>query len=152
MKTRSNHIILLALPALLAIAVSGGCKGDNKDTDHAMAAQLFGKSASLISLYTDSIRNAKDSAALKRMANDFDERLAKINFQFPADTDLHLTEQENDSLIKLLDTLVAVRKDREKFLDVELRRDSVAQDSVNVKVAGNVQSVSTSISQSAQLK
>ena len=150
MKNRSNHILLLALPALIAVIASGGCRRDNKDTDHAMAAQLFGKSVSLINLYTDSMRTARDSAALKRMTNDFDERLAKINFQFPADTDIHLTEQENDSLIKLLDTLVAVRKDREKYIDVKLRKDSIAHDSLTNKPAS--QSVSTSISQSAQLK
>lgn len=79
-----------------------------------MAEQLFIKSVKLITAYTDSIGNTTDSTAFNRMRNEFDEKLAKVNFQFPPDTDLSLTEEENDSLVRLLEKLrnVIIEKDK----------------------------------------
>lgn len=132
-----------------------GCRNSGSGHDHAMARRLFEKSASLILLYTDSLRNVADSASLKRMNEDFQDKITKINFEFPPETDLDLSQQENDSLVNLLDSLVAVRNEKIKRLILANPSDSLHVDSISpVKRAGvvkNTQSDTTSISQSRQL-
>lgn len=105
------------------------CRNNDKRIDHTVADQLFAKSVKLIELYTDSIANASDSASFNRMVKDFDEKIAKVNFQFPANTDLQMTHDENDSIIHMLDRLVKTRKDKEKAL---CSKDSLDKDSTIV--------------------
>ena len=99
------------------------CRNNDNKNDHIMAEQLFLKSTRLIEVYTDSIRDVQDSMSFHRMRNEFDDKLAKINFQFPPDTDLKLTQEENDSLIRMLQKLIKVTKEKEKFL---LHGDSIS--------------------------
>jgi len=106
------------------------CHGNKDDNSHAMARQLFSKSISLIRIYTDSIRNATDSTSFKRMTEGFEDKIAKINFQFPPDTYLKMTEEENDSIIKMLDRFVQIVKEKEKTLDIIMSSDSVTSDTV----------------------
>lgn len=89
------------------------------------------------------------------MNEDFQDKITKINFEFPPETDLDLSQQENDSLVNLLDSLVAVRNEKIKRLILANPSDSLHVDSISpVKRAGvvkNTQSDTTSISQSRQL-
>lgn len=114
--TRITHkpYISRALLFTIALCFLSSCSHRDSKNDHAMAEQLFIKSVKLITAYTDSIGNTTDSTAFNRMRNEFDEKLAKVNFQFPPDTDLSLTEEENDSLVRLLEKLrnVIIEKDK----------------------------------------
>lgn len=126
-----QHLKIIAIAAATTLLIAG-CSEKNNSNDHAMASQLFQKSANLIQLYTDSVKNSTDSAMLKRMSVEFDERIAKINFQFPSDIDLQLTEEENDSLIKLMDKLVAEFRIKERLFNTTLAMDSLSTDSIPV--------------------
>lgn len=126
-----QHLKIIAIAAATTLLIAG-CSKKNNSNDHAMASQLFQKSANLIQLYTDSVKNSTDSAMLKRMSVEFDERIAKINFQFPSDIDLQLTEEENDSLIKLMDKLVAEFRIKERLFNTTLAMDSLSTDSIPV--------------------
>ena len=97
-----------------------GCGNSGEKYDHAVAQQLFQKSVRLIELYTDSMKNVSDSATYRRLRDSFDDKLSKVNFQFPADTDLHLTQEENDSFVKMVN-------EKGKSLNAT---DSVPSDSV----------------------
>lgn len=119
--TRGIPTILMAGMMLCASA----CGNSDKGRNNAMALQLFSKSVNLIKGYTDSIRQTNDSASLRRLSNEFNERIAKVNFEFPADTDLDLTEQENDSLIKMIDKLVELIRQKEKTLNISVTYDSI---------------------------
>lgn len=92
------------------------CGNVKTDNGEAMADQLFEKSANVIKGYTDSLANVADSATLRRLKDGFNEKMSKINFQFPADTDLKLSEEENDSLIRLIDRLVETIREKEAAL------------------------------------
>lgn len=116
-----------AAAAVASLCVLPACRNSGENHDHAVAEQLFQKSLRLIELYTDSMKNVSDSASYRRMKNDFDEKLAKVNFQFPADTDLHLTQEENDSLAKILDKFVKLVKEKGEGLNAN---DSIPLDSV----------------------
>ena len=72
------------------------------------ARQLFEESASLISKYTDEIKIAPDSASVDSLNERFEKKITEINFHYPSETDLNMTEQENDSLFNLLSNLKQV--------------------------------------------
>ena len=97
---KAIYVAALGFGSLLPFSSCGNVKTDNGE---AMADQLFEKSANVIKGYTDSLANVADSATLRRLKDGFNEKMSKINFQFPADTDLKLSEEENDSLIRLID-------------------------------------------------
>lgn len=123
------------LTAMLFSLLFGTACGNNAHRrDPAMAAQLFSKSVGVIKGFTDSINNAKDSATLKRLTDSFDGQLAKVNFEFPADTDLDMSIHQNDSLIHLLDKLVEAVKKKEKELNVVLKTDTVPADSISPRI------------------
>lgn len=142
-----THIITLCV---LASALTCGCMRKSDKKDHAMAAQLYRKSLNIVKLYSDSIRNVTDSAHFTRMCEGFDESLAKLNYQFPANTDLQFTEEENDSMIRGISRLVELIREKRKKFGMS-PNDSVARlakDSLAVDAAHRD---STSISQSRQL-
>lgn len=127
--------ILLSVVALASITGYVSCRNGKDDNGHAMARQLFMKSVSLIRTYTDSIGNVSDSASFQRMTRGFEDNIVKVNFQFPPDTDLRMTQEENDSLINMLDSLVAVIHRKEKELGKALAVDSIRTDSVKTYIA-----------------
>lgn len=117
------HLYLFLLSVFMIPA--SGCRKSDSKQDHAMAAQLFAKSVGTIRAYTDSLKAANDSASLRRLKEGINEKLAKINFQFPADTDLQMTEDENDSLISMIDRVVAIIEEKEKAINKALSPDSI---------------------------
>ncbi|MEZ3549214.1 MAG: hypothetical protein K1W02_00555 [Muribaculaceae bacterium] len=110
---KAIYVAALGFGSLLPFSSCGNVKTDNGE---AMADQLFEKSANVIKGYTDSLANVADSATLRRLKDGFNEKMSKINFQFPADTDLKLSEEENDSLIRLIDRLVETIREKEAAL------------------------------------
>ncbi len=125
----------LSFVVLASIAGCASCRDGKDDNGHAMARQLFMKSVSLIRTYTDSIGNVSDSASFQRMTRGFEDNIVKVNFQFPPDTDLRMTQEENDSLINMLDSLVSVIHKKEKELGKALAADSIRTDSVKPYIA-----------------
>ena len=69
--------------------------------------RLFRDSTSLASTYADSITAAADSAEAQEIYRRFGAKMDSLNFSVPADTDLLLTEGENDTLVNLI---LGVRK------------------------------------------
>lgn len=121
----------MAMAAMLPfVGIATSCRDAREDNSHVMARQLFTKSVNVIRIYTDSIRNVSDSASFKRMTEGFEESIVKVNFQFPPDTDLKMTEAENDSLINLLDSLASAVRMKEKTLGKIYLPDSLRADTV----------------------
>lgn len=89
---------------IFCIAILGSCKNkDSKDLNKTDDARmLFQKSTELIIDFTTKLKNAQDSAQIDSLIKTFDKTLTDLNFSFPPNTDLQLTEQENDSLFHLL--------------------------------------------------
>ena len=107
---------LFIMSFLSAIILFSCKKNDNNmvDNDHIL---LFSQSAELIKEFTTGISAASDSLTVDSLMFELDHRLANINFSFPALTDLKLTEQENDSLIKLMSVLKQTELTTFKELD-----------------------------------
>ncbi len=101
------------LPCVALACVAGmtvtGC-GPKKDYGRSEAARsLYERCLSTTMLYTDSLRDARDSATVLRLSACLDYELARINYVFPPDTDLDVSEGENDTLTNLTDKFVLLR-------------------------------------------
>lgn len=116
---------------LIIIALfAGGCRRKDDNNLDREAKELFENSVRLIKSYSDSLKTAGDTARIEYLTNAFDKSLTSLNFKYPADTDLSLSEEENDSMIKLISRIVELRQQRLKELDKNLH---LAVDTVEVK-------------------
>lgn len=86
------------------------CSSGEKEDLHPEARELFKSTEILIRETINKVSQAKDSITLDSLIDNFDKRMTDVNFSFPPQTDLYLTEQENDSIIKLLQAL-RIRKE-----------------------------------------
>ena len=110
------------------------CKEKKDENSNIAADKLFEKSLLLLTAYTDSLKTARDSAHVESLARAFESKINAVNFEFPPDTDLKLSQEENDSLIKMTDRLVDARISRLKWFATP-SQDSVPTDSLNPTVS-----------------
>lgn len=104
----------MAVGALLltACGASGEQEEASDDSD-----RLYHESLTLIASYTDSLRNAPDSTAVNEKFQRFQQELDSLNRTVAPDTDLLLTEGENDTLYMRLTSLVELYNSRLKVLE-----------------------------------
>lgn len=116
--------------ALMAMTILFSCHGHNNQGNHEVARQLFMKSMYLTEEYIDSLEHAKDSAAVNRMVENFNLKITTVNYQFPPDTDLDLSEEENDSLIRMFKRIDSTVSNKLKAFAGQMTNDSIAADSI----------------------
>ncbi len=100
----------------LCLLMVGACQQKKDEEKLSDAEILYNKTCSLTRLYIDSIKNAKDTLALHQMLDRYEERIDELNMSVKADSDLDLTEGQNDTIMQLLDKLAIARMDRMKEL------------------------------------
>lgn len=86
------------------------CKPEVKSEKDEEARELFRQSAELLNEATQKISFAKDSMEIDSLSLNYEKRITDINFSFPPKTDYKLTEQENDSLFKLIKILQDIKE------------------------------------------
>ncbi len=91
------------LSAIILLAHISSCRRVENNTDRESATRLFELSERLIRTYSDSLQLASDTTALLRIEKSLTDKMAKVNFQFPPNTDITLTEEENDSLAHMME-------------------------------------------------
>lgn len=100
------------LPALFMVLIAG-CSGKQEtstvDND---AEQLYHESAALLKAYTDSIAKAPDSLTWAAIDERLERQLTRLNFKYPADTDLKFDGGMNDTLFSLTTRYVRTREKR----------------------------------------
>lgn len=104
----------LIFPVILFFSVATSCVNRNNNPDNSSADILFSRSTETIIDYSSKIRNASDSSELYSLMEEFDKKITEINFSVPPETDLKITEQDNDSLIHLLNQLRIERDEKLK--------------------------------------
>lgn len=97
---------------LVVSSFMAGCGNHGDGESNRQGALLYEESYRLVKSYTDSLAKAPDSASVKRLSESFETTIAKVNFKYGADTDLEMTQQENDTLATLLDRYAKVRDSR----------------------------------------
>lgn len=84
-------------------------------------------------LYTDSITHAKDSASLLALMQRYDDSLTKLNYEYPANSDILIDEGENDTIKMLSMRIVHLRDSLLLRMSGKVANDSIstaASDSV----------------------
>lgn len=109
---KSIHDFLSTVAILFIVTCLCGCNRSVEKNLDKEAEELFRNSVSLIKCYSDSMRIAEDTARVNYLTSVFDNRMTALNFKYPADTDLALSEEENDSLIRMIIGISVLRKQR----------------------------------------
>lgn len=95
------------IPAI-AILLAASCSSNSEEKSEQEVRKLFEQTCKLTKLYTDSIKSANDTTAVEALMTRFDERMTDLNFSVTADTDLKLTEGQNDTIASLIAKLRSV--------------------------------------------
>jgi len=101
-------LLYLSLGCTIVIAIAG-CVTKDSDGREKAARALYERSVNIARLYTDSLRNALDSATVARLSDGLDTELTRLNYAFPPDTYLDVSEGENDTLASLSEQFVLLR-------------------------------------------
>lgn len=114
-----NNILTPACAVLFATAalpISTGCSGNNTADHHNPALELYEATKMLLSKYTDSVRQASDSSEVYRLTKTYEETVTKLNSSTLPDTDLDLTQDQNDTIYRMqAEYLKAVSKTLRAF-------------------------------------
>lgn len=110
--------ILFLLSFLFLIS----CTKNEDKIKNEEARDLFRESAETIKEFTELISYAVKIDEIDSIQFIFEKKITDINFSFSPETDLKLTEQENDSLFKLLEEMKNVTQRKMKILTDTLNR------------------------------
>lgn len=117
------------LASAIVIIPLSGCRKSEKETDRSESALLYRKTIALTSYFRDKIQAAPDTTDFNKIFAEFEDSLVKLNFSFPPDVDLLLTEGENDTIVQAIKSLTEARDSRLNAVGVA---DSAAYDSAIV--------------------
>lgn len=94
------------------------CKNKEIDAREEAAGELFVKSAETLIDITEKINESKDSVEIDSLLTVYEKKITQINFACPPDTDLKLTEQDNDSLFHLIQILQETKQIKLKSFSI----------------------------------
>lgn len=117
------------ISALLLILLSSCIHADSNEKNDE-SNLLFRKSVQLLNTYIDSIENCTDSLTLQNLRRNFDNKITSLNFEFPPDTDLDMSEEENDSLIVLYKKMKSSILHRDSVIMRKIPLDSLSSNLV----------------------
>lgn len=117
-----KYTLLFSLPIMLFYS----CRHHSNSEVTDAADMLFKKSQSLVLSYIDSMSQAPDSASFHTLIRNFDNKMTALNYEFPPDTDLALSEEQNNILIKLYSRFERVKQHRDSVINNNIPIDSVA--------------------------
>lgn len=100
------HIIIAS--AAIGMIVSS-CQGNGNKNAVDSARSLYERSVKMLNQYSDSVKNAKDSATFERLIKQYESEITKLNYEYPADTQINMSEGENDTLTNLTLRYIAIR-------------------------------------------
>lgn len=118
--------LLASLTSLLLIV--GGCNNSKTIDNKSESDKMFIELKELLILYSDSLKNASDSASIAHSIERYETELNKCIFRHPAGTDLELSAGQQDTLTMLTENFLALK--RSKIQGLTMPADTVASDSV----------------------
>lgn len=126
--------VLLIICVFTIGCVMMSCTQEQYD-DHSQANEMFEQTLSLVKTYTDSLRTAPDTASVRRIAENYEAAAAKISLGYPPETDMKLTEGQQDSIWRYTRKFLEIKRSRLRHL-VQQRCDTIQSDTLandNVK-------------------
>lgn len=116
---------------LLLVSFSA-CKKAINDDQKVYAQTLYENSVELLNKVRHSIDEAQDSLQVDSLYALMEKKMTEINFSVPPETDLKLSEQENESIYKLLSVINNLRQKKLEEFSVKFLRDSVPDSEPNI--------------------
>lgn len=117
---------MMAVIALVCLCAFG-CTQEKSRKDRSEATAMYERICKLTKEYTEQLEAAPDSADWAAIGAEFEEKLDKISFSYPPDTDLLLTEGQNDTIHALMQEYVKARGERIRgILHPQVEEDSLA--------------------------
>ena len=122
-----KHIIMkhIVMTCFIMLAFLSACKKKEDITQYDEARYLFDESTKLIQTVTADIAVATDSISIDSLSKVFEKKIVEINFSYPPQTDLKLTEQENDSIYKLMQTMLALKEEKLSSFSKIIETDTI---------------------------
>ncbi len=131
----------IAILSAVGICIAG-CTKENKHKDRSDAKEMYERICELTKEYTMKLAESPDSLSWADACTEFEDKLDKINFSYPPDTDLLLTEGQNDTIHSLMVEYVKTRDERiHNILYPKIEVDSIG-DSDSVIVNEKVSEIS----------
>ena len=121
--------LLASLTSLLLIV--GGCNNSKTIDNKSESDKMFIELKELLILYSDSLKNASDSASITNIVDRYESELTKTISKYPAESDLLLTQGQQDTIASLTENFVAIK--RLKYSNLLQGNDSIATDSITVE-------------------
>lgn len=134
-----KSVVMAATGALLLCF--SACSREKSTKDRSQADEMFARICRLTKEYTERLDAAPDSADWASMCSEFEEKLDKISFSYPPDTDLLLTEGQNDTIHSLIQDYVKVRESRIH----EILHPFVEEDSLSISDSAFLEDASRSL-------
>lgn len=103
---------LITVTAALGCLFVAGCRQETASEDRSNAEEMYRRICELTKEYTVRLEYAPDSADWAQLCSEFEEKLDKVSFSYPPDTDLLLTEGQNDTIHALMQEFVKARGER----------------------------------------
>ena len=118
--------------SLLNVMVFASCvNNDEENKNLLLPRQLFSQSAEILNDEIKNIFNMRDSLEVDSLHEALEKKLVDINFSYPPETDLLLTEQENDSLFKLLSLFRNIKE--EKLKEFHINKTDTIENEIEKK-------------------
>lgn len=122
-----SKVYLLAMVPVLLAACEQKTPPTAAETD---APRLYAEQVRLLDSYTAKMRAAVDSADIELVFNQLNSRIDSINHTVAPDTDLQLSEAQNDTLLQKMNAFLEAKNNRLKGLG---RRDTIPEEETDVK-------------------
>lgn len=113
---RNIRIIFFSFSLLIFIS----CKEIRQERNYDEAHNLYSITLKTYEDYIEKMENVSDSIEFNKVIRELDNSLTRINYEFSPNVDLLLTEQENDSIIKI----------SKKFLKIKLLKEEQLRTSI----------------------
>ena len=98
MKEMKSKLLRYFAFLLLTLFTLASCRHEEDNSGKEETNKLYEGTLQLIRTYNDSLSYASDTLSVSTLFHNFNKSLEKLNFDVRPDTDLTLTEGQNDTL------------------------------------------------------
>lgn len=95
---------------LLIYFIASCVRTENVSNDKENANKMYDDLYSLVVAYNDSLNQSSDSVHIENMILDYERKLTEIVFSYPPNTDLNMTNGQQDTLSQLTDKFIELKK------------------------------------------
>lgn len=109
-----------------------GCKNKDKDNSREDEQAFVAECVAISLAYLDSIENAGDSLTVDSLFVRYDHNLNRLNYKYPPDLYLKLSEGENDTITRITLRIITARDSLlYLFAHRPIQTDTIVNDSNN---------------------